>query len=328
MLDLSHICSRLELDPLARGLQIADARELAREFFPRLDTDRPALVANLATASLARQVRRTLAVNYPTEHRVTIVRRDQLNVLALSALPHAKGFGREAVLYLPPLPQSSSAQSLAAIVAHLRAPAGCPWDREQTHTSLRRALLEETYEVLEALDESDPAKLQEELGDLLLHVLFQTQIAREANEFTLAEVGAQLAAKLIRRHPHVFGDVQVKSAADVLENWEQIKQQEKQKGGASHVARLDADIPRELPALARAQKIFSRARRSAGARISPNGTDETEPILRKIKQGRDRERNLGDVLFLLASVAEESGLDAESALRGATARFVARAGKT
>ena len=330
MINLNHICSQLGLDPLAAGLQIVDARELAGEFFPRLDTDRPTLIAKVASLKLAREVRRTLLINYPATHLVSIVSGDHLRERDLGSLTREKEFTDETVMYVPPLPEPSSPQSLAAIVARLRAPKGCPWDREQTHSSLRRALLEETYEVIEALDENDPAKLQEELGDLFLHILFQTQIARDESEFTLADVGAQLAAKLIRRHPHVFGNVQVKSAEDVVHNWEKIKEEEKRHRRRDDLSGrlqpsghfLDADIPRDLPALVRAQKIYKRAKR-AGAGSNVNGL--AEPVVDKIKRGRDRERVLGELLFALASVAEENDLDAESALRQASAQVVERA---
>lgn len=177
--------------------------------------------------------------------------------------------------------------------------------------------------MIEAIDEGDPAKLREELGDLLLHVLFQTQIARDQDEFTLAEVGAELAAKLIRRHPHVFGEVDVASADEVVANWERIKQAEKRTAGAHPAATtLDANIPRELPALARAQKVYERAHR-AGVALKPNHV--ADDLDKRIGRGKKRERELGELLFELAAWAEENHLDATSALRGATARYVEKA---
>jgi tetrapyrrole methylase family protein/MazG family protein len=320
MLELDLLCSQLNLDPLAHGLQIVDAQDLGRDFFPRLDGDRPALVANLASRDLAIAVRRTLLVIYPASHQVKLLNGGKPLKRTLGTLSRGVKFSKNSVLYLPPLPEPGSPQTVAAILARLRAPGGCPWDRKQTHASLRRALIEETYEVIEAIDEDDPAKLREELGDLLLHVLFQTQIARDQDEFTLAEVGADLAAKLIRRHPHVFGEVEVANADEVVANWERIKQTEKRAAGA-HPAppTLDANIPREMPALARAQKIHERARR-AGIALSP--VHLPDGLVKRIGRGRKRERELGEVLFALAAWAEENGLDATSALRGATARFV------
>lgn len=323
MADLQSIFTQLNLDPLAHGLQIVDAQELARDFFPRLDGDRPALVAGISTAEHARLVRRTLLVIYPPTHQVRLLTGGKTQVHSLGTLSRGVKYTRNTVLYIPPLPEPGSPQTVAAIVARLRAPGGCPWDRKQTHASLRRALIEETYEVIEAIDEGDPAKLREELGDLLLHVLFQTQIARDRNEFTLSDVGAELAAKLIRRHPHVFGEVDVANADEVVVNWERIKQMERRAAG-THPATptLDAHIPKEMPALARAQKIYDRAKR-AGITLNPDHLPEG--LVKKIGRGKKREKELGELLFALAAWAEENHLDASSALRGATSRFVERA---
>ncbi len=322
-MDLNFVCSQLNLDPLARGLQVVDAGEVARDFFPRLDTDRPALIANLTGGALARSVRHTLLVNYPASHPVTLIDGDRKSEHTLGTLTRVK-VTQAAVLYLPPLSEPGSPQTLAALVARLRAPGGCPWDRKQTHTSLRRALLEETYEVIEALDENDPAKLREELGDVLLHVLFQAQIAADEGEFTLAEVGEELAAKLIRRHPHVFGEVEVANAEEVVANWEKIKQEEKRAAGKGEAKpALDANIPHALPALARAQKVYERALRKG---IAHDGQLPAE-IVGQMGKGKNRERTLGELLFALSAWAEENELDATSALRAATARFVKKADK-
>lgn len=318
MFNLASTLARLDLDPLALGLQIVDAAELAREFFPRLDTDRPALVLRLSSQALARRVQATLRVNYPAGHPVTLLVRKRKQTATLESMARpATAFTGTTALYLPPLPHPGSPLTLAAIVARLRAPNGCPWDREQTHASLRRALVEEAYEVLEAIGDNDPAQLEEELGDLLLHVLFQTQIARDDLEFALSDVGAELAAKLIRRHPHVFGQVEVADAQQVIANWERIKQEEKAvKGKASNG--LDANIPRDLPSLPRAQKVYDRAKRSK----VPAPGKPSAALARKLARARDREQVLGDLLLELAVWAEQHGLDAESALRAATARFV------
>lgn len=317
---LDHLLQRLNLDPLARGLQIVDAHELARDFFPRLDTDRPALVLNLSTPELVRRVQLTLRVNYPSTHPITILRGETLEHLTLATWTPDVSTPEVLTLYLPPLSQPGSPLTLAALVARLRAPQGCPWDREQTHQSLRRALIEETYEVVEAITTKDWAALQEELGDLWLHVLFQTQIARERDEFALAEVGAELAAKLIRRHPHVFGSVEVANAQEVIANWERIKQEEKaRQGKPRHTDRLDAHIPRHLPALARAQKIYERVRRERPVRFNKDRS-----LRQKIARARNRERALGEMLLALVGIAHEFEIDAESALRAATQRFVAK----
>jgi tetrapyrrole methylase family protein/MazG family protein len=162
-------------------------------------------------------------------------------------------------LYIPALPMKAGISALAETAAVLRSPGGCPWDQEQTPQSMRGGFLEEAYEVLAALDAEDSANLREELGDLLYHIVMQAQMAAEAGEFTLTDVIAGIEAKLKRRHPHVWGDWQVSGSAEVLRNWERLKQQEKANRAAERFeSRLDG-IPPALPALARSQKIQAKA---------------------------------------------------------------------
>ncbi len=329
--DLNKLTLQLDFDPFARGLQLIDANELARDSFPRVDTDRPALIFHLNATHL-KEIARTLRVNYPASHSISLVQNTRVQHLTLDTLSPVTKLSRHTILYLPPLAHPSSPLTLANIMARLRAPVGgCPWDLEQTHESITRALVEEAYEVIEAISNKNTAHLKEELGDLFLHVLFQTQIARDENEFALSEVGAELAAKLIRRHPHVFGDEHAADAGVVLENWEKIKQQEKNsKGQAPHSTALDAGIPRDLPALVRAQKIAERARRKkretsnvkqpalrAGHWQRANGNLES-----KIARSRNRERVVGEMLLELAALAEHHGIDAERALNAASKEFV------
>lgn len=329
--DLSPILEALALDPLAQGAALVEARELATDSFPRLDTDRPAFVLRLDDAAERAGAARTLLVNYPADHGLRLVRPARgkrgarVTELTLAGLAGAR-VPRGSALYVPPLAHASSPLTLANIMARLRAPDGCPWDREQTHESITRALVEEAYEVIETISDRDMPHLMEELGDLWLHVLFQTQIARDEGEFGLADVGAELAAKLIRRHPHVFGDVRAADAAQVLANWEQIKQEEKKsKGQAEAVAALDAGIPRELPALTRAQKVQERVRRN-GARqgVKAIGGGLPPGVARRWQRqsGAARERAIGALLLEIAGYAEAHGIDAERALRSATRALV------
>lgn len=320
--DLNLILEQLELDPFARGLQIISAHELTADAFPRLDTDRPALVFRLDASHLT-EIARTLRVNYPASHPLTLIQNNRVKHLVLDALNETTRITRKTALYIPPLPHPGSPLTVANIMARLRAPdGGCPWDLEQTHESITRALVEETYEVIEAIADKDTAHLKEELGDLLLHVLFQTQIARDLDEFSFNEVGAELAAKLIRRHPHVFGDAQAKDASWVLDNWEKIKQAEKKgKGETPHGNALDAGIPRDLPALTRAQKISERARRRKLAPAA-NGLLPTLTRAFKQKRGAQRERAYGQLLLELAAYAEKEGIDAERALHAASKDLV------
>jgi tetrapyrrole methylase family protein/MazG family protein len=227
------------------------------------------------------------------------------------------------------LPQPSSYLTFQETIAHLRAPEGCPWDREQTHQTLRRHLLEETYEVLEALDEGDSDALREELGDLLLQVVLQTQIAIDEEEFRMPDVIAGIDAKIKRRHPHVFGDVKVNGADDVTRNWDAIKKAEKEVAGKPEERKSALDgIPRGLPALAEAEAIGGKAARQNFDWRSIDGVlaKVVEEIheLQHVADEIEREEEFGDVLFSLANVARWLKIDPEAALRAANHKFRAR----
>jgi tetrapyrrole methylase family protein/MazG family protein len=216
---------------------------------------------------------------------------------------------------------------LLKIMHRLRSPGGCPWDREQTHQSLARNLLEEAHETLEAIDSGDPDRLQEELGDLLLQVVFHAEMAMQEATFDIDDVAEGITTKLIRRHPHVFGDVSVDSASEVLVNWERIKTEEK----GEHP--IDEEIPASLPALARASKV---QRRAAGFGFDWRSSDgaigkvheelsELEEVMASDAPARNRlEDELGDVLFAATALARTLDLDPETALRKATRRFAGR----
>jgi MazG family protein len=223
-----------------------------------------------------------------------------------------------------PVPSSRHGErllDLVRVMARLRGPGGCPWDREQDHRTLARHLLEETHEVLDAIDAGDLDRLREELGDLLLQVVFHAQMAADDGRWDVDDVAEAIVTKLIRRHPHVFGDVEVSGAAEVLVNWEKIKTEEK---GEQHV---EHDIPATLPALARAAKVQRRAAGSGFEWRSPEGAlaklreevDELEQASPEQAEGE-----LGDVLFAAVAVARSLGVDAESALRRGTRAFSER----
>lgn len=218
---------------------------------------------------------------------------------------------------------------LLGIMERLRGPGGCPWDREQTRTSLRPYLIEEAYEVLEALEADEAGALREELGDLLLQVVFHAEIAKERGEFTMGDLLTALCDKLVRRHPHVFGDGQLTSSSQVLAQWEAIKQREAAEGGRSR-GLLDG-LPRALPALLRAQRLQSKA-----AQVQfdwPDASAAWDKVQEEIAEAAealatgDRERireELGDVLFSLVNVARLSQVDAEGALDQAIGKFQRR----
>jgi MazG family protein len=230
-----------------------------------------------------------------------------------------------------PVPSSQQGQrllDLVRVMARLRGPGGCPWDREQDHRSLARHLLEESHEVLEAIDDGDPERLRDELGDLLLQVVFHAQMAAEAGTFDVDDVAEGIVAKLVRRHPHVFGDVEVGSADEVLVNWERIKADEKGSGRGAGPPPVDDDIPATLPALARASKVQRRAagwgfewRTREGALEALR--EEVDELERASEPG-EAEEEVGDVLFATVAVARRLGVDPESALRRTTRGFAQR----
>ncbi len=220
----------------------------------------------------------------------------------------------------------------AAIMARLRAPNGCPWDREQTFDTIKRHTLEETYEVFDAIERRDWPELRDELGDLLLQVLFYAQMAEEAGHFSLRDVAEGLNAKLIRRHPHIFGDAVATDANAVLRNWEQIKQEERRAkpAQAERASALD-NIPRSMPAMLEAAKLGSKAAKAGFDWPSAEGlfdklAEETEELRDEVDAGDLDlvEAEFGDVLFTMVNLARHLGLDPESALRRTNAKFRSR----
>jgi tetrapyrrole methylase family protein/MazG family protein len=217
---------------------------------------------------------------------------------------------------------TSSVDRLSKIVARLRSPDGCPWDREQTHESLKPHLLEECYELIDAIDAGDEKELKEELGDLLLQVVLHSQMAAENKRFTLDDVAEVIANKLVHRHPHVFGELRLADSDAVLNQWDRIKRAEK----TDRVSAIDG-VPKALPALARAQKIQEKA-----ARIGFDWSDATGPLekireeLREVESadGRQLDEEIGDLLFAVVNFARKKRVDAEQILIRATSKFAAR----
>ena len=214
-------------------------------------------------------------------------------------------------------------QTLLDIVERLRAPGGCPWDREQTHESLKRNLVEETYEAVEAIDQGNPQLLAEELGDLLVQVAFHSDIAREAGEFQASDVLTHINRKLIRRHPHVFGGATVEDAREVERNWERIKAQERQERGDRQSV-VDG-IPNGLPALAYAQLMQERAGRAGFEWDDIGGVlDKIAEEIQELREASTPEEmthELGDLLFAMVNLARWMNLQAEDALRQGNRRF-------
>lgn len=213
--------------------------------------------------------------------------------------------------------------TLVGIIARLRAPDGCPWDRQQTHASLREHLLEECYEALEAIDDSDSAKLYEELGDMLLQIVLQSQIAAEAEEFKIEDVLNSINTKLIHRHPHIFGSVEVESSDEVAHNWQVLKQEEREAGTS-----ILSGVPGQMPALGYSQAIQRRVAQVGFDWEDIDGVIEklAEEVseLKQADSQTEREREFGDLFFTLVNIARRLGVDSEAALRVANQRFYRR----
>ena len=224
---------------------------------------------------------------------------------------------------------AAAMERLLAIMQQLRSPQGCPWDREQTHASIKPNLIEESYETLDAIDSGDPRKLKEELGDVLLQVIFHAQMAAEAGAFNFGDVVQILSEKLIRRHPHVFGTVKVSGSREVLKNWETIKRGEKK--ARREFPSVVADIPRHLPALLKAEQVQRKASRvgfdwktvaPVAAKIEEELAEVRDAVARR--QPAEVREELGDLLFAVVNLGRFLGHSAEEALDGTVRKFVRR----
>ena len=326
-MDLALVASAFEtlrLDPPSK-LILLEARTLSSAHIPPFPPDIPALLTGVDSRELALHLKKVLLAVYPEDFVALVVNKgkkkeERLNTLGID------DFFETTCLYIPSLGDGTSLKSFAEIVAHLRAPDGCPWDREQTHASLRNHLLEESYETLSAIDSGDAESMREEFGDLLLQIILNAQIAQEFDEFLLTDVIKGIYDKIVRRHPHVFGDVKMDDVNGVLQNWEKLKEDERKKKKEDK-GLLDG-VPMALPALIQAQEYQDRA-----ARV---GFDwpEIEGVLEKIreeieevKQSENPEElsaELGDLFFALVNLARWKKVDAESALRGTNMKFKMR----
>jgi tetrapyrrole methylase family protein/MazG family protein len=309
-----------------------DALELSQAHVPIHPTDMPLLVAQVYSQLVAAEVKMTLNAIYPDGHPVRLVHaagtRDQrVEDLPLYEIDRSTHIGLLSALYVPPLGEGTSMEAFQEVVAHLRAPDGCPWDREQTHLTLRTNLMEEAYEALAAMDAEDHAHMAEEYGDLLLQIVLNAQIASEEGEFNLADVVKGIYDKIIRRHPHVFGDYKVDGVQGVLKNWEHLKAAERANSDKPDKGLLDS-LPTALPALSQAQEYQDRA-----ARVGfdwPEVGGVLDKIAEEIQEVRaatneaELTEELGDLFFALVNLTRWKKIDAESALRGTNLRFKRR----
>lgn len=324
------VLTSLGLDALD-GLQLFDAIEVAQYNHPPLISETPLLLGQVFNGLLASELKLALMNLYPDEHEVMLVHNAGMESQLIEKLPlysidRSSNLTHLTCLFVPALSSTSTLQSFAETVAILRSPDGCPWDREQTHQSLRKGFLEEASEVLTALDEGDPEDLCEELGDVLYHLVMQAQIASELGEFKLADVIASIDNKLKHRHPHVWGDLEITDSQEVIRNWEMIKDREKV-ADSNNSSLLD-NVPTSLPALARAQKVQERVKRVGFDWPYLSGVKEKvqEEIseLNSAESHQERQYELGDLLFAVVNWARWLDIDAESALREAIIRFSRR----
>lgn len=318
----------LELDPFPY-VSLVDALDLAIGHVPLFPPDKPAVVAQVYSREVASEIKMTLMALYPDEHPVKLVhaagtQKQLVESLRLYEIDRSAAIGLTTALFIPPLNEGSSFEAFLEVVAHLRAPDGCPWDREQTHHSLRPYLLEETYELLNALDEQDLVKISEELGDLLLQIYLHAQIASEEGNFTISDVLQGIYKKIINRHPHVFGNVKLQDSQMVLRNWERLKEAERIVNGNKDQSLLDG-VSIVLPALIQADQYQKRAGRVGFDWKEIKGVHEKViEEIEEVKAASDdasRAKEIGDLLFSVVNLARWYGVDVESALREANGRF-------
>lgn len=330
---ISSIFDTLRIPPPSR-LILLEAWTLASAHVPPYPPDMPVLFMNVSSQDLAVHLKDVLLTTYPAEHVVHVVESGKRHPEALEGKKEERlgelsgsGFSESTCMFIPPLEAGTSFESFAEIVAHLRAPNGCPWDREQTHESLRKHLLEESYEAISAIDSGDFTDMREEFGDLLLQVVLQSQIANEEGQFNMNQVVQGIHSKIVRRHPHVFGDLKLDGVDGVLANWEKLKETERENSGQKEKGLLDG-VPIALPALSQAQEYQDRA-----ARVGfdwPEMDGVLDKITEEIKEIKNAETDfelaseIGDLFFVLVNFARWKKVDAESALRRTNMKFKKR----
>ncbi len=316
----------LGIDPFPT-LTLADAITISTNQTPGFSPAAPALIAQIYSRAVASEVKLSLMATYPDEHLVQLVHaagtaEEIVEDLPLYEMDQSSHLGLLSSLFVPPLSENASFEAFQEIVAKLRAPGGCPWDKEQTHLSLRPFLIEEAYETLDALDRENMTDLEEELGDLLLQIVLHAQIATEEGDFNINQVIEGIGSKLIRRHPHVFSQVEVEDVSGVIQNWEAIKADERKENGDSGKKGILDGVPQALPALLQAEEIIERAGRVKFDRLEKLGDlAEIRASLMRIENGDLSDETLGQLLLGIVSFAHGKGIGAENALREALTQF-------
>ncbi len=334
---LDQSFTRLGFDPI-EGFQLLDAADLTREHLrPRLHT----VIGQVYDAFTASEAKLTLMSVYPDDHLVTVGQalgvpgQENIRQVPLHDLDRLDSYGNLMLVYIPASSDERlrrrSFERLHEIVSILRSPEGCPWDREQTHQSIRRNFIEETFEAIEALDLDDPDGMKEEFGDVILQVLLHSQMEEENGAFDVYDVLAELNDKLIFRHPHVFGGENAQDAEEALNNWEQMKAEEKKRKGIPERNSILDGIPKDLPALPRAHKQQKKASGVGFDWPNLNGVfDKIEEELQELRHAAQQESResqqdeLGDLLFAVVNASRFLKADPEEALAGTNRKFAAR----
>jgi tetrapyrrole methylase family protein / MazG family protein len=326
---LDEMYAALKIDPI-EGCQILDGTLLVKE---EIQIRHHVVIVQVYDAFIASEVKLTLMEKYPDDYEVTVVtaagsKDESIKKVPLYELDQTVTLNNLTAVYVPPVKEETllyrDFSFLRSVIARLRGPGGCPWDQKQTHVTLKKYLIEEAYEVIEAIDEEDDDALTEELGDVLLQVLLHAQIGEEEAFFAIDDVIAVLTEKMIRRHPHVFGDVSAEDADEVVANWEAIKA--KEAGKEKRESLLDG-VPKGIPAI---QKAFIYQKKAAKV-----GFDwkEAEPIYDKIleefnefkeAEGDEQQKELGDLLFSVVNLARFYRIDPEEALNATNQKFKKR----
>ncbi|MBN8657763.1 MAG: nucleoside triphosphate pyrophosphohydrolase [Anaerolineae bacterium] len=323
---INSIFEMLRLTPPSK-LTLLSGAEFTLRHYPPTPPDVDTLILDIASPEMAQQVRTVLHIVYADSHKLSVVEKAGVTETSLAEFGGAD-LSYPISLFVPSLGVGTSFEAFAEIVAHLRAPDGCPWDKEQTHQTLRKHLLEESYETLSALDANDIDGMREEFGDLLLQIVLNAQIAYQDNEFSMTDVIKHIYDKIVRRHPHVFGDVKLDGVEGVLQNWEKLKESER-KTKKEDKGMLDG-VPAALPALNQAQEYQDRAARVGfdWAQID-DVLDKVREEIEEIKTAENPEQlkgELGDLFFVLVNLARWREVDAEAALRETNLKFKRRFG--
>ena len=311
-------------------LILVNAMDLSSKYYPTFAPDQQVLIFDVLPDQTLQRLFSLLKMIYSENNDCQILNRTNQGEWKIrkAKINDINQIKSSSAIFIPPALISSSLEAFEELIAHLRSPQGCPWDREQTHQTLRSNLLEETYEVIKALDENDISGLKEEMGDLLLQIVLHSQISNDANEFNLSQVIHGIHSKLVHRHPHVFGDTSVGNAEGVIRNWEVLKSAERDENGKGEGQSILSGVPIAMPALSLAEEYQKRA-----ARV---GFDwpELKPVLDKVYEELEevkeaktqlrKEEELGDLLFAVVNLIRWYKVDAESALRKMDRRFLKR----